>query len=115
MSRANPLWGAPYGAWLALSVVMFNPGTSSAALDLTTVLIVAAAGVAILIRFGLLAFGVGILIHRAVELVTITLEPSSWYQSGMLLVLTTVAAVAVYAFWISLGDKPLFADEALEA
>jgi len=31
----------------------------------------------------------------------------------MLLVLTTVAAV--YAFWISLGGKPLFADEALES
>ena len=66
-------------------------------------------------RRGLLAFPVGMLISGAVELATITLEPSSWYPGGMLLVFTTVAALAGYAFWISLGGKPLFADEALES
>ena len=104
-----------YGAWLVLCVVMFNFRTSSAALDMTTVLIMVLVALVILIRFGLLAFLVGVLIQRAVELVTITLEPSSWYASGVLLVFTTVAAVTGYAFWISLGGKPLFVDEALES
>jgi serine/threonine-protein kinase len=104
-----------YGAWVVLGVVMFNPRTSSAALDLTTVLIVMLAAVVMLIRFGLLTFMVGGLIHNAVESVTITLEPSSWYASGMLLAFAMVSAVAGYAFWISLGGKPLFADEAIES
>ncbi len=92
-----------------------NPRASSAALDLTTVLIVMLAAVMMLIRFGLLTLMVGGLIHNAVESVTITLEPSSWYAGGMLLVFTTVAAVVGYAFWISLGGKPLFGDEALSS
>ena len=104
-----------YGAWVGLLVVMFNPRTSSAALDLTTMLIVALAWLLILIRFGLLTQMVSVLIWIAVESVTITLEPSSWYASGMLLAFTIVAAVAGYAFWTSLGGKPLFADEALES
>ena len=104
-----------YGAWVGLLVVMFNPRTSGAALDLTTMLIVMLAALVILIRFGLLTLMVGVLIQNAVEFVTITLEPSSRYASGMLLAFTIVAAVAGYAFWISLGGKPLFADEALES
>ena len=103
-----------YGAWVVLGVVLFNPRTSSVALDLTTILILMVAGLVILMRFGLLAFSVGMLIHRAVEVATITLDPSSWYASGMLLVFAIVSAVAGYAFWVSLGGKPLFADGALE-
>jgi hypothetical protein len=33
----------------------------------------------------------------------------------MLLAFAIVAAVAGYAFWISLGGKPLFAGDALES
>jgi serine/threonine-protein kinase len=104
-----------YAAWVVLGMLLFNPRTSSAALDLTTALIVMLAAIVLLIRFGLLTLMVGALIHIAVESVTITLEPSSWYASGMLLAFTIVAAVAGYAFWVSLGGKPLFADEALES
>jgi len=104
-----------YGAWVILCVALFNPETSTAALDLTTVLILTLGGLAILMRFGLLAFAVGMLIHRALEAVTITLDPSSWYAGDVLLVLAIVAAIAGYLFWISLGDKPLFAGDALES
>ena len=113
---ANLLWGPVIlvGGGLGLLVVMLNPRTSSAALDLTTMLIVALAWLVILMRFGLLTLMVGVLIQAAVERVTITLEPSSWYAGGMLLALTIVFAIAAYSFWVSLGGKPLFADGALE-
>jgi serine/threonine-protein kinase len=104
-----------YGAWVVLGVVLLNPGTSNVALDLTTVSILMTAGVVILVRFGLLTLVVGALVQNALDYVTITLEPSSWYASGMLLVFGILAAVAGYAFWISLGGKSLFADEALES
>ena len=104
-----------YGAWVGLLVVLINPRSSSAALDLTTVLIVALAMLVILIRFGLLTLIVCRLILTFVESVTITLEPSNWYAGGMLLTFTIVAAVAGYAFWISLGGRPLFRDEILQA
>jgi hypothetical protein len=103
-----------YGAWVLLGTVMLSPRANNVTLDLTAVLIVMLAGLVILTRFGLLTLMVGVLVQNAVDYVTITLEPSSWYADGMLLVFATLAAIAGYAFWISLGGKPLFAAEALE-
>jgi hypothetical protein len=97
-----------------LGTVMLSPRANNVTLDLTAVLIVMLAGLVILTRFGLLTLMVGVLVQNAVDYVTITLEPSSWYADGMLLVFATLAAIAGYAFWISLGGKPLFAAEALE-
>ncbi len=102
-----------YCAWVGLGVALLAPRVHG--LDLTATLILMLAGVVMLIRFGLLTLVVATLVQNAVDHVTITLEPSSWYAGGMLLVLAIVSAIAVYAFWISLGGKPLFADEALES
>ena len=54
------------------------------------------------------------LVQNTLDAVTITLDLSSWYASGMLLAFAIVSAVTGYAFWVSLGGKPLFADGALE-
>ena len=72
-------------------------------------------GVAMLMRFGLLALTTGSVTVNLLQRATLTLELSAWYAGGTLLVLSIAAVIAGYGFSISLGGRSLFKDDVLEA
>jgi hypothetical protein len=67
-----------------------------------------------LLRFGLVGFIAGFFLFNILVDVPLTTDPSAWYAgvgfAGVLLVL----GVAVAAFVISVGGRPLFGRMALE-
>jgi hypothetical protein len=91
----------PLGA--VLFAIRFGATTP---VELVAVVLVAAAGTAAFLRFGVL---VGVpptfLIHVAVPP---TLELGAWYGTPSLVYLLVVAALTLYAFRVSLGRRPAF-------
>lgn len=61
----------------------------------------------VLFRFGLLAYGAESWVTLVAYLLPLTLDPSSWYFGRSLSVLLLIAAMALFAFWRSLGGKPI--------
>jgi hypothetical protein len=68
----------------------------------------------IIIRLGLLAFMVTIMFSNWDSFV-LTTDFSAWYAGRSLLAVLVFAALAIYAFWISLAGRPLFKDEILNS
>jgi eukaryotic-like serine/threonine-protein kinase len=70
----------------------------------------ASAGLLLLmmLRFGLLSLVVTAVVWNWVNSVPPTLDVSVWYFQRLSLVLVAVAALSIYGFIVSLGDKPLF-------
>ncbi|MBI1786555.1 MAG: protein kinase [Acidobacteria bacterium] len=66
------------------------------------------------LRFGLVALAAGFLILDTLTALPLSLQASAWYSgigwTGLLLLL----ALAVYAFYTSLGGRPLFSGAALD-
>src|SRR6266540_676844 len=77
-------------------------------------LLMSAAVVFLLTRFGLLAFATAIFVDLILTAAPITLDASSWYFGRSFVVLLALLAIAAYGFYISLGDKPLFSAPVLE-
>ncbi len=67
--------------------------------------IVSLVGVAILFRFGLLALGASGFSASLLQRLPITLDPGVWYFGRSLFGLTLLMALALYAFFTSLGGK----------
>jgi hypothetical protein len=71
-------------------------------------------GMVIPLRFGLVGLVAGIFLALVLRAVPLTIDPSAWYAgvgfAGLLLVL----GIAVAAFVISVGGRPLFGRIALE-
>jgi len=64
--------------------------------------------VAVLLRFGLLAFATAFLTFSLLLRFPITLDPSAWYVGASVMALGTVVLLAVYGFLVSLAGRPLF-------
>ena len=77
-------------------------GVRSAAL-----LLMAPIALVALFRFGLLALAAEMLVVTVAYRFPLTLDPSSWYFGRSLFVLLLMAALALFAFWRSLGGKPI--------
>jgi serine/threonine-protein kinase len=67
-----------------------------------------------LVRFGLVASLFGIAFMYIGRSVALTADLSSWYAGRSLFALLVMAAIALYAFYISLAGRPLFRGDALE-
>jgi len=67
-----------------------------------------------LIRYGLLTLVTIVFIDAILYAAPITLDASAWYFGRSLSTLLAIAALSVYAFLLSLGDKPLLSLSALE-
>ncbi|MEO6487869.1 MAG: serine/threonine-protein kinase [Thermoanaerobaculia bacterium] len=61
----------------------------------------------LLFRLGLLAFCAQAWVLFVANRFPLTLDPSSWYFGRSLFVLMLIAGVALFAFWRSLGGKPI--------
>jgi hypothetical protein len=86
----------PKGEYLALNV-------ASAALSTLLAL-------AVMLRFSLLAAGVGLLIHATLESAALGMPMSSWSGQPALIVLLLVLAVGLHGFLHSLGRRPAIRD-----
>lgn len=69
---------------------------------------------AALLRFGLLPMVVAMLFNARFTHLHTTLDFSSWYASGSLVVLLFMSSIAIYGFHTSLAGRSLFKDELLE-
>jgi len=108
-------WLAYVGWVLLLCVLLFNPFTSLLYLDLALVMALILVGFFALVRFGLLTLLVGNAVRIILESVTMTTELSAWYAGGMLIALSVMAVIAIYAVRTSLGGKSLLGPGVLDA
>jgi hypothetical protein len=69
--------------------------------------------IAVLVRFGLLALVVAWTFASWV-LVLVTIDPSAWYFGRSAATILTLAAIACYGFYTSLGGQRLFRDRVLD-
>ena len=109
------LFRRPWLAYLVLIAVM--TALASASAD-TPAQVGVQVGVVLLIlvlltRLGLFAFLVGILFSEWNQ-ITITFNPASWFFPQSVVTMVIFAAVAIFGFWVSLGDQKLFKDSILE-
>jgi hypothetical protein len=106
--------------WLAVSA-FFLSWTSILALGLDHswvsiwfLLIVHALMLVVLLRYGLLASIAMFTFHLMSFRLVSTLDLSAWYGRGSLITLLLLAALAAYAFYISLAGRPLLKDAILD-
>ena len=99
--------------WIAAGIAIlvaipFAPG-GSPPLGWELIFVIAGplVGLTVLLRFGLLAHCVSLFTGVLVQ-VPITLDPDAWFFGNSLVVLLILAALATYAFVVSLGGRPAF-------
>ena len=76
--------------------------------------LIVAANVLILLRFGLLAFAIGIGFGEVLEDLPITLDFSAWYSGQSLAVILVLLAIATYGCHTAMAGRSLFKDEMME-
>jgi hypothetical protein len=105
--------------WIAAIVVVLVAASTNTGGEYPIVTFVMAALiwlsiVLVLKRFGLLTLVVGLVIQNVLQVFPITSHLSQWYASAGLAGILVIAAVGLYAFYMSLGGKPLFSAAALD-
>ena len=81
--------------------------TGPIGLRAAAIVLIAPVGLILLFRFGLLALCAEMWVVETVHRLPLTLDSSSWYFGRSLFVLLTTAAIALFAFWRSLGGQPI--------
>ncbi len=69
----------------------------------------------LLVRFGMLAFLSAGVFSIAAVFQPYTWDLSAWYAGRSLFALSLLAALAVYAYWVSLAGRPLFSGDLFDA
>jgi hypothetical protein len=105
--------------WIAAIVVVLVAASTNTGGEYPIVTFVMAALiwlsiVLVLKRFGLLTLVVGLVIQNVLQVFPITSHLSQWYATAGLAGILVIAAVGLYAFYMSLGGKPLFSAAALD-
>jgi serine/threonine-protein kinase len=107
--------------WIAvIAILLFAagtaaPGSPNPVIFFAYMLVAFGAFLFVLIRFGLLApvfWGIYMWLAGTIVL---TLDTSAWYAGRSCFTLAFFAAIAGYAFWISLAGRPLFRTDVLES
>jgi hypothetical protein len=93
---------------LVLGTLVFSRQTANTSpLQLTCVAAEVAINLFVVLRFGLPAFWATLLFQMAAHRTALTLDLSAWFASNGGVAMLVLSAVAVYAFVVSLGDRPL--------
>ena len=107
--------------WIALAILicvlaLTAPYLSgeNLAIELSFSLVLTALVVFTLLRFGVLAMSAVWFTGQMLGAAPITLNTSVWYFDRSLLVLMLMIGLAIYAFWVSLANQPLFSMQLLE-
>ena len=83
-------------------------------IDVTAGALIGVSIVVALVRFGLLAAMVSLFVSEILFVYPMTLDLSTWYAGGSLLVLLIAVALSALGFYLSLGGRPLLRDELLQ-
>ncbi|HEX4378856.1 MAG TPA: serine/threonine-protein kinase, partial [Candidatus Acidoferrum sp.] len=103
--------------WLAVAVfiaIQTTPrllGSDHVLLDLVVWVIVYLIAAVAVVRFGLIALGIGVFVADVLLNVPYSLDFSNWYAAHNLLLVFSFFAIGVWGFYLSLGGKKLIKDE----
>jgi len=106
--------------WIAIiAVIVFavgtaTPGSANPMIFGMFMLVAFSLFLFVLIRFGLLAGAFWAVYMWLADLVVLTLHSSAWYAGRSWFTLWLFAAIAGYAFWISLAGRPLVRSQLLD-
>ena len=98
-------WAAAI-AWVLLFTLIGRIGNHPIAW--VAALIFFSLAVFVLIRFGLLALAVNLVVVNIVQTFPLTTQGSAWYAGISLAGILLIAAMAFYGFYTSLGGRPIF-------
>ena len=105
----------PWLAYLAIMLIgggLFALGPLSW-VQVTSAIVVIALILIVLTRLGLLAFLVAI-VFSSWRGFTLSIDPSSWFFTQSLVTMACFVGVAIYGFWVSLGNQKVFKDSVLD-
>jgi serine/threonine protein kinase len=97
--------------FLAIQVVPRVLGSEHVWLDFLVWLLVYAIAALAVVRFGLIALGIGVFLADVLLNVPYSLDFSNWYAAHNLLLVFSFFAIGVWGFYLSLGGKKLIKDD----
>jgi serine/threonine protein kinase len=103
--------------WLAVAVfiaIQVTPrilGSEHVWLDFVVWALVYAIAALAVVRFGLIALGIGVFVADVLLNVPYSLDFSNWYAAHNLLLVFSFFAIGVWGFYLSLGGKKLIKDD----
>jgi hypothetical protein len=106
-------WAAAV-AWVLFFTVSFSVGSNSVPVALVDNLIVQGVTLFLLRRLGLLWLVVAFVFNGVLSSFPLTTQGSAWYAGISLAGILLMAAMALYAFYTSLGGRPVFGGAVLE-
>jgi predicted Ser/Thr protein kinase len=99
-------------AWVLITAPVMITSRENLPLEISIALASVSFAMLILLRFGLLAFGVMIFFYRALTTLPITLDFSAWYIDRSLVILSVLGGVLLYAFRVAVRRASLVAGAA---
>ncbi len=106
-------WAAAV-AWVLLFTVFATPGGQFDPVAFVGGLIFSSLAVLVMIRFGLLALVTNFMVYFVLQRFPLTTQGSAWYAGISLTGILLIAALSFYAFYTSLGGRPVFGGAVLE-
>jgi hypothetical protein len=106
--------GAAAVAWVILFTAFIGAGNLLAPEALAGNLIFVVVAAFLLIRFGLLTMVAHDVVWTILETFPLTFQGSAWYTGISLSGILLIAAITLYAFYTSLGGRPVFGGAVLE-
>jgi hypothetical protein len=97
--------------FLAIQVTPRVLGSNHVLLDFVVWTLVYAIAALAVVRFGLIALGIGVFLADVLLNVPYSLDFSNWYAAHNLLLVFSFFAIGVWGFYLSLGGKKLIKDE----
>jgi Protein kinase domain/zinc-ribbon domain len=97
--------------FLAIQVTPRVLGSEHVLLDFVVWLLVYSIAALAVVRFGLIALGIGVFLADVLLNVPYSLDFSNWYAAHNLLLVFSFFAMGVWGFYLSLGGKKLIKDE----
>jgi hypothetical protein len=91
----------------AVSVSLVSLVASEEWIELAVLITVHSVTVLVMLRYGLLALAVWATFGWFIEHSLLTYEFGTWYGESSLVAVVAIAAAALWAFWTSLGGRPM--------
>lgn len=102
--------------WFATHTIFLMLGTESTfAIGLLPISLIIATHLLLLVRFGFLALVTQMTTFTFAGSFPLTLEVNHWYFSHGMFAVAWISGIAIYGYYISLGDRSLFSPVAIES
>jgi hypothetical protein len=108
-------WLAAIAFVLIWSVMQASQGGGSFIIKTFFFMVIFGLIVTILLRFGLFAIVVTVMLIDWINDSLLTVDFSAWYSMSTVFVLLTLGAMTAFGFWTSLGSRKLLDEQSLEA